>query len=612
MTGRQSATARFTPGTAYIVASNANQLSELLFPEMPEDPELPEPLPVRTVKAPAGRGGPGVGGIQSVDTDGWTFSDDFGGGEDDWSFPPAWSGLVGGVPVEPFKLIDHGFEPEMYQVATSSYVAYSAAQWSAEYPPEFNSSIELTIDRLSWPTSTTSGTPKLVVELYTRMNGTNKECRCDRYTFTPNFAGANTVTVDQFNMGADGSHGAGPPHGVVTFNVGSNGDFGDPVNIWTDGIATQLTTTAGSWETSFFVPGTPPPPGTRIGFYMGWVQGRLASGQQYPPRITVVAGPDFVDTFLRGVDDFWVLHPNWRRLNADLSPSTAGHRITPFQATRGAATVMEDYAAPARYSGAAMAQFDADFEADQFVEVTLTGVSQPVGGVGQSRVNLQLYLHGSERDMSAMTVDIAYDFATSGGDTFAYYEIYQDGPSSEEDRFDDDANGAVNFGDTGGVIPEPEVWRFESGVDGHQRLYHNRVLLLDVVAPNPTTGGRIGYFLNWEAPSPTVGASRNKAPRIELVTGGELAPGRTRRDGDAGPGRGRPRRVRELLVLQRVRRRHRPHLPPVTQRHGADRMHRRPRRGRPGRRPRGRPQTRRGDGTDPHDPQRRRVAHQAA
>ena len=73
-TGRGGATDRFVPGTATIVASNVNQVSEMIFPRVPETGEGFEFVPQPPIAHEEDLQAPNA---TTVVSDGWKFTDDF-------------------------------------------------------------------------------------------------------------------------------------------------------------------------------------------------------------------------------------------------------------------------------------------------------------------------------------------------------------------------------------------------------------------------------------------------------------------------------------------------------------------------------------------------------
>ena len=154
-TGRAGAADRFVPGTAHIVASNVHQISEMIFPPVPDSDmgfrfeAVPQP-PIdheEDLQAPA---------AATVVSNGWSFTDDFETAPPHWVFPAAFA-TSGTYPTAPFVYGDGWIEPEGYYDGSLNWQAHSVAQWTAPHPYPLLIDCALEIDDLDWPVASHGG-----------------------------------------------------------------------------------------------------------------------------------------------------------------------------------------------------------------------------------------------------------------------------------------------------------------------------------------------------------------------------------------------------------------------------------------------------------------------
>lgn len=518
--GRGGATDRFVPGTATITASNVNQISDMIFPPV-EDPQgfpfglelVPQP-PVtgeETLQAPD---------AATVVSNGWSFTDDFETVPPRWTFPSAWAD-PGTFPTVPMVWGAGYVAPEMYGNATTSgdttvqYEAHGVWQWTDAYEPDENLTVALVVAPFTWPSAPVSGTPRFTVDVYYGMNRTDRAANCARFTFTPNFAGPNTVTVDILRTAADGSTVTGSTSPTFTTTVGADGAFptltlgavfsrsssesGVPSNTIRASVNGHATAYGiATWAT-----------GARIGFAVHYVQGDLGGADRPDaPHITAFVGPEFDDDFSRPTGSGWKPMPKYRALG-------------PMMVEGGAMR------APVRYEGNAngiyyadgSAQWVSEFDGDQVIEIEVTGVSMPELYTISETI-LELHVKGNRNDLTSVTAIIYYLPGFGGGRID--WVIVRYGPNGEYD--DIPAGGSMTMADWG-TYPEPATWRLEADTAGDARLYYQGGLLGTATFANMPEGGRIGLKYHWGAGGPVaLGTPRPTAPRIERAAGGLREP----------------------------------------------------------------------------------------
>jgi hypothetical protein len=513
-TGRGGATDRFVPGTAAIVASNVNRISEIIFPQVPETGEGIELVPQPPVTKEEDLQAPTA---DTVVSNGWSFTDDFETAPPRWIFPAVWAS-TGAAPFGPFKNIDAAMEPELYDSSfVDNYSGNAAAQWTQSYAPDGNSSIAVVVTSLDWPATPTAGTPNTVIDLMVRMNHTTKECDVARFTFTPNFTGANTVSMRLFHMGPTGTVTADGGTTSFTAGTGTNGVFGArtlAANITFEGqLEASISGVAGaslSWSVDT------PLSGGRVGFAVHYEQGSLAGVVPAPPRITEIVGEDFTDDLTRPLGSGWVLPRAWRR---DYRPMIQdGGAMTPTQ-------VFHDRFG-GEYQGYAMAQWVSDFDGDQSLEIEVSNVSAPrPSGRASTQTYFELYTHGNKTDRACQVAYVNYDPGWGTTHSVISWSFWQYGPNGEIIDYAPSVSGSIDVGATNGIFPEPARWRVESDVTGEQRLYHNGVLLGTATAPNPEQGGRIGIHTEWAGDNDAPNSGRRPdVARIDQVWGGLRSP----------------------------------------------------------------------------------------
>ena len=512
-TGRGSASDRFVPGTAHIIASNVHDVADMIFPRVPgpayESELVPQP-PIQheeTLQAPD---------AATIVSNGWSFSDDFETRPPRWIFPPAWT-ATGTVPYGPFKVIDEAFEPELYPAAANNWSGNAAAQWTRNYDSAGNAELAIGVTNLDWPATPSSGTPNVVVDLMFRMNTADKECDCARFTLTPNFAGANSVQLQLFHMTAAGAITAGGSSVTHTTGTGSGGDFGArtlSARITSDGFLHASMSgvfTDNTWTVDV------PLSGGRIGMAMHYEQGVIAGTAMGAPRIIAAAGDDFEEDFTFPLGSGWILPALWEAAGFDPMFQADGsmQATTRFQNTLNG-----------EYLGYGMAQWVSEFDGDQVLEVELSGVSMPrPSGGTNAQSYLEMYLHGNRRNRACMVVYVNYDPGWGATHSTINWSVWQNGPNGELIDYEPTVAGSIDVGATDGEFPEPDRWRVESDLNGEQRIYRNGTLLGTAIAPDPETGGRIGVHLNWRADNLFPNTQRRPAgARIDQLWAGLREP----------------------------------------------------------------------------------------
>jgi hypothetical protein len=497
--GRGSATDRFRPGTASIIASNVHQLSDAIFPTIETGRFEPVPQPpiekAENLQAP---------NAATVTSNGWDFTDDFATAPPHWVFPQAWADTGGVAWCRMFRTVDGGWEPDLYEDhVTHGYVGAAAAQWTQRYDPAGNMEIAVLIDA-DWPATPTAGTPQLLVDLYLGMNGGNQECYAARFRLVPTFGGANEVFLEIWHMGPDGAQVDGQDFGSFTGDTGTNGQFGpqllsfrvdrDPFT-----SAPVLFASMGDVFTDMGWAADVELGGSRIGLWTHYTQGAIGPTVVGGPRVTLVAGADFVDDLTRPLGSGWQVPPRWAK---------QGHR--PMVQVDGAMTpdnrFSDEYGGT--YTGAGTAQWVSTFVGDQYVDVEVAGMSVP----GQTRApfagaaNLRLYTHANPSNLAAMVAEIQYWVDWDGTGNEITWRLIQRGAGNELVNYDPTATGVIPLGATGGVHQEPARWRVESDLLGEQRLYYNGALLYTTIAPSPPGGGRVGVYADSARSAPGTAA----------------------------------------------------------------------------------------------------------
>ena len=483
-TGRGSASDRFVPGTAHIVASNVHDVADMIFPRVPgpayESELVPQP-PIQqeeTLQAPA---------AATIVSNGWSFTDDFQRAPPRWVFPPAWA-TTGVAPTVPFRIVTGpAMEPELHWDPTAAgYVGNGAAQWTGVHDPEGDSEITVTLDQLDWPAAPTAGSPEITVELYLRMNSTDKECDVGRVRFVPVFGGANQVILQMLHIGPTGATVAASSAVTDTSGTGSDGVFGPrTVRFSTTAVPDGLQFRLQVFDVAeLFWTGDVALPGTRVGMFMHYAEANIP-GTKDPPQITSVEGEDFIDDMTRPLGAGWI-YP------APFADRDYGRLIADGGAMRPEQHFANQYWG--QYLAGGMAQWSSNFEGDQFIEIELAGLQMPYQHLAD--IGVELYTHGNRQTMAAQVAEIRY-LPSMFDDTIIRYSLWQYGPYGELVDYDPAATGDINLGAVNGAFPEPERWRVESDVSGEQRLYRNGTLLLTTTAPDAETGGRIGLYFYW-------------------------------------------------------------------------------------------------------------------
>lgn len=521
-TGRGAASDRFIPGTAYIVASNANEVSDIIFPPVPGAAWVMEPVPQPPITGEEDLANPDAGTITS---DGWQFTDDFHRVGSRWIFPPAWADSSAvPAPASMFKVVDEAFEPELYIYdVTNGYTGCAAAQWTRNYDPTYNSDLEIELGGFDWPATPSAGTPQLLVDLYLAMNSTTRECFAARLRFVPKFAGAaNEIYAELWHMDADGTKldGTASPT-LYTSGTGTNGIFGTHTLrvqlIQGPGVGTLSLSLSGVIPVLGWVIDGPLPAG-RVGMWMQHTQGYMGTTDPEPPRITQVTGPDFEDDLTRPLGSGWGLPPVWLH-RGEFEMIEVDGAMTPAEEFN------DRYGG--EYAGQGRIQWLTDFDGNQYIEVDVEGVAIP-GPVStpSSRTALELHTQGNASNLASMVVRLDYWAGWDTDDTYIDWQLYQRGPNNELVDYDPAASGTVNLGPIDGMFPEPQRWRIESDVEGEQRLFYQGALLHTVTAPAPAVGGRIGLYAESSRGAPDAVADVARAPgiRIDRFSGGLQEP----------------------------------------------------------------------------------------
>ena len=524
-TGRGSASDRFVPGTASIVASNVHNLAEMIFPRAPGAAWESEYVPQPPIQREEELSTPDAGTLIS---NGWSFVDDFHRVGPRWVFPEIYA-TTGVAPVSPFRMVEGAFEPQMYYDSTlQHYVGQSYAQWTHGYDPTGLSEINVAIDNIDWPYTPTAGTPEVIVELLVRMNTTDKSCLGAKIRFVPVFGGANQIYYRIFQRNATGTDTPSGWAGPVSTGTGTNGMFGaftahaflyggsdeTPLSLYLSVDNAAGSSVIGSVSATF----STPPTGTRVGFGVWYSQGRRPTTGGTPafpgaPRIIEVWGEDFDDDMTRP------LGPGWRTNLRDWGNMVAiDGAMVPEQ------VFVDQYGGNYRAFG--NAQFTTSFDGDQVIDIQIEGMSVPELVTPTSTfgdTTIELWCHGNPRDAAAMGAWIQYDVRTDA--SLIHYELFRYGPFEEWHNLV--PMETIDLGLTDGVYPEPERWRLESDLDGALRLYRNSQLLMETIVENPETGGRIGLYMDWERPDPNFTSDpvrRGYGTRITELAGGLREP----------------------------------------------------------------------------------------
>ena len=500
-TGRGGATDRFVPGTAAIVASNVNQISEIIFPQVPETGEgielVPQPPIVHEeeLQAPA---------ADTVVSNGWSFSDDFETRPPRWKFPPAFT-ETGAYPWRPFIWHDGFIAPEMFQ-SSSRYEAHGVAQWTGVYPDFVEAAV--TLDAFNWPSTPTAGTPSIIVDLYANGNITDRACNCARFTLTPVFSGVNTVTVQLFAMDTDGSNLSGGSPTTITAAAGSNGQFPRLTFqlVTNPDVSGLMSATVAAGTGVVTTLGANFADGSRLGFAVHYTEGDLPAGTSGgAPHVIGFQGFDFEDDFTRRPGSGWTTYPK----------RVEGGMIV----VDGALRPPQEFAdfGTGRYNAAGDVQWVSEFDGDQFVEVFLTGAAN----TPSDQTEVTLYAKGNRHNLEAVTAEIQYlpDSPESLID-WRLSQLDARGGIVFDPDVEDESWGEINLG-VDGVYPDAR-WRLEADDDGDVRLYYRGGLIGHALFPDLPAGGRIGVGMD----SNRVAAAGVRPPvaRIEQLSGGLQSP----------------------------------------------------------------------------------------
>jgi hypothetical protein len=528
--GRGSASDRFKPGTATIVASNMQLLSDRLYPELPTEREsepLPippvQPPPVLTAAASVGQGDVDEATITTIETDGYTVFDGFDKVGREWIFPHAWGDLSvsptdsDNLTALPFKRVGEAFEPELYRdprswpSGTLTLLGNGAAQWPQAFTTEDYVRMSVTVDRIRFD-STGSWSPGAVLELYTMMNTADRRCRCARISYNPT---ANTATVDLFFMAADGTRITGITSPVV-LAIGSSGSF--PAARWE--LATYFNNSDEVYLDGVLVAtfdGDHNTGDTRVGFYLHYQQGQR-SGSADPPepmRITEASGGStafpFTDTFERHLDARW-RHGAYTQLpyTGELWPNRSAAVVTE---TRGST------ADDAYYSGDAVQRWPSHFPGSVFAEAVVSNLTQRGRmSTGHGNTTVELITHWDTATGWRISAYVDY---RGGTNQSLHYFVYLWNPDN-----DWALSGSIDYG-AGNPFPDPATWRLEADDTGAVRLLHNGATVLEGTVPSRAgLGDRIGIYHSWRAgetggADTAWGVARSQAARIESYRFGQ-------------------------------------------------------------------------------------------
>lgn len=523
--GRAGAVDRFVPGTAAIVASNVNNLSDMIWPPVipPIEYELVPQPPIsheEDLQAPT---------AATVVSNGWSFSDDFETAPR-WRFPTGWAAAGSSVaPCGPLKVIDGAWEPDLYwDPVIAGYTGNGAAQWIGSYDPDEASELGIVLAGFDWPTAPTAGTPELRVDLCLQANRNTRECFAARFRFVPVFGGANQIYAEWWQMGPDGSKVAGTAHPTpYTVGTGTNGIFG------TRTLSAALTHPSANTQTLMSMPGVfdhfdgfgSVTLGSRIGLFVSWTQGAVAGATVGGPRITAAVGADFVDDLRFPAGAGWILPGPWRRAGYPPAVQVDGAMIPSY--TFNDLTVSGSPADQnGEYAGRALAQWVSDFVGDQVIEVEVAGMSWPDPPLSfASGSYFELYTHAAAGNRAAMVARIKYDWGAGWNDPIIGWSLAQQAGAGESVDPDPIVSGTIDPGTTAGLYPEPARWRFESDLTGEQRLFYQGTLLATVTVARPATGSRVGLYLETFLGAPeTVGDRRPTGLRVEQVWAGLQEP----------------------------------------------------------------------------------------
>ena len=161
---------------------------------------------------------------------------------------------------------------------------------------------------LDWPVAPTAGSPEITVELYLRMNTTDKECDVGRIRFVPVFGGANQVILEMLHIGPTGA--------TVVAILGGHRHLRDRhqrgVRPGRSGSPRRRSPTGcSSGSRCSMWPNCSGPcdvalPGTRVGMFMHYVEANIPGSQGPAPASHRSRVRTFTDDMTRPLGAGWI------------------------------------------------------------------------------------------------------------------------------------------------------------------------------------------------------------------------------------------------------------------------------------------------------------------